>query len=73
MAVKKNVRKMADNVKDSIGEAKHRTKAGLERGKRDVGRNEMTAGEKMKSTVKEGGERVAAGVDRAKREIRKNT
>ena len=66
-------KKIAANVKDAASEAGHRFRADAERGKRDVGGNQMTAGQKVKSVAKEGSERTKAGLDKAKRGLRNRT
>ena len=58
------------DVKDAASELKHRTKAGVERGKRAIAGGAMTPGQKTVSVLKESGHRVAAEGSRARRKLR---
>jgi F0F1-type ATP synthase membrane subunit b/b' len=59
-----------DDVKDAAHEATHRTKAELEKARREAAGDTMTTGEKIKSVADETKERVQAGVDHLKRDAR---
>jgi hypothetical protein len=65
-----DVKKAADDAKDRLHEAEHRTKGGIEHLKRDVAGDTMTTGEKVKSFVHEDVENTKADVDKAKRKLR---
>jgi gas vesicle protein len=67
------IKKVVDDTKDAVNEVSHRTNAEVERAKRDVAGDEMSAGEKVKSVVKEGSERTKAEIDKVKREVRDRT
>ncbi len=67
---KKDGRVLADDLKDSISEVKHRAAAAGERARRDVAGDVMTTGEKAGSAIKEAGHRGAAAIDKTKREVR---
>lgn len=71
MGLKHEVNKIADNVKDTVNEAGHRSDAEAEQAKRDVAGDTMTPGEKISSVANEATNRVQAGVDHAKVEARK--
>ena len=73
MDLEKNIDKTVKDVQDGADEAKHRFKAGMERGKRDAAGDAMTTSEKISSRVKEAGDDTAAEFDKAKRKIRDNT
>jgi F0F1-type ATP synthase membrane subunit b/b' len=64
------VKHAAENVKDSLSEAGHRSAAEAEQTKRDVAGDDMTLGEKAGSIVNQGSETVKAELDAAKREAR---
>mgnify|MGYP001437010101 CR=1 FL=1 len=70
MSVRRKIHKAVDNTADTLDEAKHRVKAGAERGKREAARKRMTPGQKLASKTKETGHTVAADFDRAKRKVR---
>ncbi|MBC5806453.1 MAG: hypothetical protein DLM53_11640 [Candidatus Eremiobacter antarcticus] len=70
MDIKKEFDKTVDDVKDTMDEAKHRSKAEAEQTKRDVAGQDMTATEKAKSAAKEGANRVEADWDKTKRDVR---
>lgn len=63
----------AENVKDAVSEAGHRSAADGEQAKRDIAGDQMTAGEKVGSVFNQGKETVQADVDAAKRDVRNNT
>ncbi|HLJ83226.1 MAG TPA: hypothetical protein VKT51_03485 [Candidatus Eremiobacteraceae bacterium] len=67
------LKKTVADGKDAAHELEHRTKAELERAKRDVAGDEMTTGEKVKSFVHEDVERTKADMDEAKRKLRDKT
>ena len=62
-----------DDARDTMNEAGHRSKADLERDRRDVDGDVMTPGERVGSALEEGKERTLAEVDRAKRDVRDRT
>ncbi|MBV9233200.1 MAG: hypothetical protein JO030_04095 [Candidatus Eremiobacteraeota bacterium] len=64
------VKKVADNVRDSVHEAGHRSNAEGERVKRETLGDSMTPGEKAGSAVNEAKERVQAEFDKGKRDLR---
>jgi len=64
------VKKTADNVRDSLHEAGHRSSAEAERAKRDALGDEMTPGEKAGSALNEAKNRVQAEIDAGKQRIR---
>jgi len=70
VSVRSQIHKAVDNTADTIDEAKHRVKAGAERGKRKAVGKRMTAGGKLASKTKESGHTVVADFDRAKRKVR---
>jgi hypothetical protein len=63
-------KKAVDDAKDLAHEVEHRTKAEIERAKRDLVGDEMTTKEKVGSFVHEDVENTKADVDKAKRKIR---
>ena len=67
------VKKTADNVRDSVHEAGHRSAAEGERAKRDVAGNEMTPREKAGSAFNEAKHRTQAEIDAAKQRLRDKT
>ncbi len=67
------VKKGAENVKDSVSEAGHRSAAEGEQTKRDIAGDQMTTTEKIGSTLNQGKENVQAETDAAKRDVRNNT
>lgn len=67
------VKKAAENAKDAISEAGHRTAAEGEEAKRDLAGDEMTPGEKLGSVVNQAKESTLADVDRVKRDVRSGT
>lgn len=70
MDLEKKLDHMGKDIKDTADEAKHRFKAGEERGKREAGRDQMTTTEKVRSSLKEAGHETAAELDKAKRKVR---
>jgi hypothetical protein len=66
------VKRGAENVKDTISEAGHRSAAEGEQAKRDVAGDDMTLGEKAGSVVRQGTESVKADLDASKRDVRNN-
>ncbi len=64
------VKKTADDIKDTVHEAGHRSAAEGEKAKREALGDELTPGEKARSAIDEGKNRVQAEVDEAKRKIR---
>jgi hypothetical protein len=67
------VKKAVENTKDAAHELEHRTKAELERAKRDIAGDTMTTGEKVKSFANEDLEKTKADIDEAKRKLRDKT
>ena len=67
------VRKAADDARDAMHEAAHRTVAEAERLKRNVAGDEMTPREKLGSGANEAKHRVEAELDKTKREVRDRT
>ncbi len=67
------IKKITDDVRDSVHEAGHRSAAEGERAKRDVAGNEMTPGEKAGSVLNEAKHRTQAEIDAAKQHIRNKT
>ena len=67
------MKKMTDDVRDSVHEAGHRSAAQGERAKRDAFGDEMTAGEKTESAVNEAKHRAQAELDAAKQRLRDKT
>ena len=65
-----DVKKAVDDAKDAMHEVKHRSEAEIEKAKREIAGDDMTAGEKVKSVVHEDVERTKAEIDKAKREVR---
>ncbi|MBV9277751.1 MAG: hypothetical protein JOZ97_05900 [Candidatus Eremiobacteraeota bacterium] len=61
------------NVRDTVGEASHRSEADAEQEKRAIAGDAMTPGEKAESVVNEGKNRVQAEWDKTKRDVRNNT
>jgi hypothetical protein len=64
------VKKTADNVRDSLHEAGHRSSAEGERAKRDAFGDEMTPTEKAGSALNEAKHRVEAEIDAGKQRVR---
>jgi len=64
------VKKTADNIRDSVHEAGHRSSAEGERAKRDAFGDEMTPGEKAGSALNEAKHRTQAEIDAAKQKVR---
>lgn len=67
------IKKTADDVRDGLHEAGHRSAAEGERAKRDALGNEMTPGEKAGSALNEAKQRVQAEIDASKQRIRDKT
>jgi hypothetical protein len=70
MGLKDEVKKVIDNVKDSLSESAHKTEADGERAKRDLAGDSMTPGEKAGSLLNEAKNNVQGDADAAKRDIR---
>lgn len=64
------IKKTADDIRDALHEAGHRSAAEGERAKRDVLGDEMTPGEKTGSALNEAKHRVQAEIDAGKQRIR---
>ena len=60
-------------MKDTVGEAGHRSAAEAEQAKRDVAGDRMTASEKARSLLNQGAETVKGDFDAAKRDVRNGT
>ncbi len=73
MDLEKKVDHAVKDVQDTADEAKHRFKAGVEHGKREANRDEMTTSEKVSSSLKEAGHETAAEFDKTKRNLRDKT
>jgi hypothetical protein len=73
MDIKKSVKDSIDNTRDAAKEAMHRSTADAEHARRDLGGDEMTAGEKVKSVGNEVKNRTQADLDKVKREVRSHT
>lgn len=73
MGLKHELDKFADNVKDTVNEAGHRSDAKAEQAKRDVAGDTMTPGEKLGSAVNQAKNTAQADVDATKRDVRNNT
>jgi len=67
------VKQGAENVKDAVSEAGHRSAAEGEQAKRDAVGDRMTTGEKIGSVFNQGKETVKADIDAGKRDVRNNT
>ncbi|GAC1413749.1 MAG: hypothetical protein NVSMB64_24030 [Candidatus Velthaea sp.] len=67
------VKRGAENVKDTVSEAGHRSAAEGEQAKRDVAGDEMTLGEKAGSVIHQGSETLKGDFDATKRDVRSNT
>lgn len=67
------IKKTADNVRDSLHEAVHRSAADGEHTKRDLAGDEMTPGEKAGSLLNEAKQRTQAEIDAAKQRLRNKT
>ena len=63
----------ANNVKDTISEAGHRSAAEGEQAKREVAGDQMTVGENVGSMFNQGKETIKADIDAGKRDVRNNT
>lgn len=63
----------AENVKDAVSEATHRSAAEAEQKKRDVAGDQMTPGEQAGSMLNQAKNTVQGDVDATKRDIRNNT
>jgi hypothetical protein len=61
-----NLKAGAENIKDSVSAAAHRTNANAEQASRDLAGDDMTTGQKAQSMWRQGTETVKAGVDEAK-------
>jgi len=70
MSFKDEVKKTADNIKDALNEAKHRSTAEKEQEERDVLGDEMTTSEKVGSVANQLKNETQANIDRAKRDVR---
>jgi len=70
MDLEKKLDNLGKDVNDTVDEAKHRFKAGEERGKREAMGPDMTTTEKVDSSLKEAGHKTAAEFDKAKRKVR---
>ena len=68
-----DVKKTLDDAKDTASEIRHRTKAEVEKAKREITEDDMSTSEKLKSVVDEDAERAKAEIDKAKREVRDKT
>lgn len=72
MSVEKEIKKTAENIRDTVSEAKHRTAAEAEKMNRDSDPT-MSKGEQMRSAVNETKNNIQADMDKGKREIRNKT
>ncbi len=70
MAIRDEVDKTIDNVKDAAHEIKHRAVADAERTKRDLDGDDMTTSEKIGSVVNQKKNEAQATIDKAKRDLR---
>ncbi len=68
-----NVKKGAENVKETVSEAGHRSAAKSEQVKRDIAGDQMTTGEKFGSVFNQGKETLKADIDAGKRDVRNKT
>jgi F420-0:gamma-glutamyl ligase len=65
-AVGNNLKAGAENIKDTVSAAAHRTNADAEQASRDIAGKDMKPGEYVGSVVRQGTETVKAGIDEAK-------
>jgi ElaB/YqjD/DUF883 family membrane-anchored ribosome-binding protein len=70
MGLMDEVKKVVDNVKDSLSESAHKSEAEGERAKRDLAGDAMTPGEKAGSLFNEAKNDIQGETDAAKRDIR---
>ncbi len=68
-----SAKRAVDDAKDLIHEGGHRSAAEMEKARRDMAGDDLTAGEKARSVVDEAKQRVQAEVDAVKRKVRDNT
>jgi hypothetical protein len=68
-----DVKGAAENVKDSVNEALHRSTAEAERIRREAAGDTMTPGEKAGSVINETKNTIQAEIDAGKQEARKST
>lgn len=69
----KTIKHAADDVKDGLREAGHRTAAEGEKARRELLGDEMTTREKVGSGLNEAKHRTQAEIDAAKRKVRDRT
>ena len=67
------LKKVGDNIKDTVDEARHRSAVEAEREDRELNEGAMTPGEQLGSVGREAKHEVLADVDQTKRTIRNNT
>ena len=70
MAIRDEVDKTIDNVKDAAHEIKHRVVADAEQTKRDLDGDDMTTSQKIGSVVNQKKNETQATIDKAKRDLR---
>jgi hypothetical protein len=70
MSIKDKAVQIADDAKDALSEAAHRSAAAVEHAKRDVAGQTMSPVEKASSAINEAKNNVQANVDKAKRDLR---
>ncbi len=68
-----NIKDTVRNAKDTVDEAMHRSTADAEHMRRDIDGDNMTTEEKLTSLANEAKHRTEAEIDKAKREVRKHT
>lgn len=66
------IKTVAEDVKDKVNEAAHRSTAEAEQTRRDVAGDAMTPGEKAGSVANQAKNTVQAEIDAAKQEARRN-
>ncbi len=72
-SITEEVKRGAQDVRDSASEAMHHSAAEAERTRRETAGDTMTPGEKTASAIDEAKERIEEGVDKTKRSVRDNT
>ena len=66
-----NIKTVAEDVKDKVNEAAHRSTAEAEQARRDAASDVMSPGEKAGSVLNQAKNSVQADMDRAKQDARK--
>ena len=72
-SITEQVKRGAEDVRDSAAEAMHHSAAEAERERRETAGDTMTPGEKTASVMDEAKERIKEGVDKSKRSVRDHT